>query len=184
MSEQNNQPIDPLWADFEAAEVLAAEEELERAYEEIAGFNSAILNQVAGLAKTTLTAGDVIGNRAGMIVPKAINISHRSGSLYLQPDRYLELRAQGKEPELGNPYVIRGAMPPATVELIDDMLAATEAVKDDRLSAEGSEMWRGNVAGQPVIFKLQTQESVGLDPAEPNKIVPLTSLHVYRDDIL
>lgn len=159
MSEPDSTPPpEDLWQDFHKAEAASAEQ-LEEQYKVIEGYNSKMLNQVAGIEDAVFELQGRIGEDGIDPLEGQGEIRGKSSFmslLYLKPDTREYLVQQGEVPQVadlnGNPYVIRGEVPARTQKLIDDLFASTGAVKDNERSKPTWEVWKGDVAGQPIEF--------------------------------
>lgn len=155
--QQSHEPPDDVWRSFRAAEGVQETERLEGWYRTIEGQNARSLHQVVGLEDLTFTDQEPVGTPD---YPdddtKENKLRVHLNPVLLQPDRRQEYIDYGVAPEtahlFGDPYVIRGEVPPRTQKLIEDLFASTNAKKDDKASTLELEVWRGDVAGEPVEF--------------------------------
>lgn len=186
MTEQQPQQPSPddLWKEFRDVE-LDFSERLEGRYREIEGYNALILNQIAGIEDSVLSiegriTDGVLDPLAG---PEEMRLKPQMSLLYLQPDRREELYDQGESGDYvtlyADPHVIRGEVPSRTRQLIDDLFASTGATIDKDRSKPGLQVWKGDVAGQPIEFDVHKQPYRVIQ-GDKEKLVPTLSIYVNR----
>jgi len=144
---------DPTWGEFNAV-VAEKTAQLEADYQEIVGFNEALINQTVRLevSKFWLRDPNSVDQDISADSKPDLTGYPLSSFLYLRPDRQKEIfddtHDSGKAHDEGDPYVITGEVPERTKKLIDDLLKSVEAVLDEKRSTPTNEVWVGNVAGQ------------------------------------
>ncbi len=143
-------PVDPLWEVFDAAE----QHRMGELYGEIEQRNQGMLNMAAGLEAHGVP---IAGGRAGLdgpILDVTGGDNVMSFELQLRPDTRQQLASEGRSAEetwaQGEGAVVVGDMPERTKQLIDDLLRGIEGRLDEARSTPTTEMWAGNVAGQPI----------------------------------
>jgi hypothetical protein len=186
MTEEQHQPPDDLWAEFQAVND-AKNERLEQRYKEIEDYNAIMLNQVAGIedsvfeikGRLTDEGIDPFGG------PDEIRGKPFRSLLFLQPDIRQDLQAQGESGQnivmYGDPHVIRGEISPRTQKLVEDLFASTNATKDDRRSKPTWEIWRGDVAGQPIEFDVH-KDVLRQTKGSEETVIPTLAIYVNRRD--
>ncbi len=188
MANDTTEPSDSTWADFDAVN-KQEQEALEQAYQEVEGWNSVLLNQVAGIEDVNLTLVRKLSDSPDdeHMPGDKMSLKTTNALLYLRPDTRSKLYDQG-EPDAvihaqGDPYTVTGDVPPRTQKLIDDLLASTSATHDTEHSTAEDEIWRGDVAGQPIkIVKIHgVMTSHAFDPTD-TKHNPTLSVRIYRDE--
>lgn len=181
---QNPNPKDDIWKEFDAAEA-AKNERLEHDYQVIEGYNATMLNQIAGLEDTVFQlqgeiTEDGLDPTSG---PNELRGKSLMSLLYLRPDRQQELYEQGETGEYaennGNPYIIRGEVPERTQKLIDDLFASTGATKDKERSTPTWEVWKGDVAGQPIEFDVH-KKTLKLMRGDREEVLPTLAIYANK----
>lgn len=156
------QPSDNLWEDFDKAEALASQQ-MEERYQEIEGYNAEFINQIVGITDSVYRVDGVIesGERRSTGDTGEIRAKPFRSLMFVQPDRRQDLINQGETKDsaahYGDPHVIRGEVPQRSQKLIDDLLSSCSAVLDKERSEPEMDVYRGNVAGQPIDFEIHKQ---------------------------
>jgi hypothetical protein len=168
-----------VWAAFDAAEQGVIQER----YRQIEQRNQQTLNLAAGLEDYSVP---IVGGGVG-VDGQVLEISGgdqvSSFELQLRPDTRAELAGDGLSAHdawaKGEGSVLVGDVPERTQRLMDDLLRGIEGQLDEARSTPETEMWAGNVAGQPVWVD-RHHDTVGHTDEQGNRVqLPVVSMRVY-----
>ena len=175
---------DPTWANFDQVMGEVADK-LEEDYRRVEGFNATILNRVTGLSPLGFRTEDTPAEGVDSLPSgDRFDAFVDNYKLFLKPDYTQKFTNEGESPVdaliHGDPFSVYGEMPPRTQALIDDLLSSTSSALDEQRSTPGQEIWRGNVAGQPIEFVVSRQSYPSFDNTGHITYIPQLTMNVYR----